>query len=115
MSKPTKTLSLRLPFEDFERLKKEAASFGKSVPDWARDKLRGSSQSELNEITRHLLTLRRDVTANFLSEATDRYRYHQGFIQTQVAILRTLLPNASEADLLAKVTSYFPSHGIIPE
>lgn len=61
MPNPTKTLSIRLPFEDFERLKKEAASFGKSVPDWAREKLRGSTNSELNQISRHLINLRAEV------------------------------------------------------
>ena len=58
MSKPTKTFSLRLSYPDYERLKKEASSFGQSLPDWIRSKLRGDNSTELTRLHDQLRDIR---------------------------------------------------------
>ena len=58
MSKPTKSFTLRLPYPDYERLKKEASSFGQSLPDWIRSKLSGDNSTELTRLHDELLDIR---------------------------------------------------------
>ena len=63
MSRPTKTFSLRLPFPTYERLQKEASSFGQPVPNWIRSKLSGESSTELQLIRQELTEIRHQLTS----------------------------------------------------